>query len=60
MRITNNIIQRESLSQMQTSLRDVERAQRRVSTGLRVQKPSDDPAAASTTMQARSSLRALE
>lgn len=60
MRITNNIIQRESLSQMQTSLRAVEKAQRRASTGLRVQTASDDPAAASSAMQTRSSLRALE
>lgn len=60
MRITNNIIQRESLSQMQSSLRAVERAQRRASTGLRVQTASDDPAAASSAMRTRSSLRALE
>lgn len=60
MRITNNIIQRESLSQMQTGLREVEKAQRRVSSGLRVQKASDDPSAASAAMGARSSLRALE
>lgn len=60
MRITNNIMQRDQLARLQTGLRQVAVAQQRVSTGLRLQKASDDPTAASGAIQARGSLRALE
>lgn len=60
MRITNNIIQRNALAGFQANLRQVEAAQRRVSSGLRIEKASEDPVAATGVMQAGSSLRALD
>ncbi|HEX7239811.1 MAG TPA: flagellar hook-associated protein FlgL [Longimicrobiaceae bacterium] len=60
MRITNNIIGRDQLARIQAGLRQVDEAQRRVGSGLRIQKASDDPTAAAQSMQARGSLRALE
>jgi flagellar hook-associated protein 3 FlgL len=60
MRITNNIIQRNALAGFQANLRQVEAAQRRVSSGLRIERASEDPVAATGVMQAGSSLRALD
>lgn len=60
MRITQNIMHAGALTKYQNSLRQVAMAQERVSTGLRVQKPSDDPGAANTIMQAAGSLRAVD
>lgn len=60
MRITNNIMQREQLARVQAGLRQLDEAQRRVSSGMRLGRASDDPVAASGAMQARGSLRALE
>jgi flagellar hook-associated protein 3 FlgL len=60
MRITNNIIQREALRQMQAGSRGIMNAQRQVVTGLRLEKASDDPAATSAAMNTRSGLRALD
>ena len=60
MRITNGIMRREQLARVQTGLRQLAESQRRVSSGLRMAKASDDPVAASGAMQARGSLRALE
>jgi len=60
MRITNNIMQRDQLARIQTGLRQVADAQYRATTGLRLQRASDDPVVASGAMQARGSLRALE
>lgn len=59
MRITNNIIQRNSLSALQVNATQMAQAQRRVSSGLRVEIASDDPVAANSVMTAQSSLRAL-
>ncbi|HEX6925003.1 MAG TPA: flagellar hook-associated protein FlgL [Longimicrobiaceae bacterium] len=60
MRITNNIIQRNALASLQANARALAIAQQRVSTGLRVERASDDPAAAGAIMGAQSSLRAIE
>lgn len=45
---------------MQSNLQQIAEASDRVTTGLRIQKPSDDPAAASSAMRTRSSIRALD
>jgi flagellar hook-associated protein 3 FlgL len=60
MRITNNLITRGSLHTLQRSLRAVDEAQHRATTGLRVETVSDDPLAASSILGASASLRALE
>jgi flagellar hook-associated protein 3 FlgL len=59
MRITNSILQKSALGTLQTNLQQIERAQSEVSTGLRIQKASDDPTASASSMQASGSLRAL-
>jgi len=60
MRITNNMLQRSALGHMQDNLRKIADSQEKVSTGLRLQKPSDDPTAASAAMRSRRSLRAVD
>lgn len=60
MRVTNGMMQRAALYQVQSSLQRVSEAQEKVSTGLRIRKASDDPSAASSSMRARGTLRALE
>jgi flagellar hook-associated protein 3 FlgL len=60
MRITNNIIRENALTNMRRSLQQIEVSQQRVSTGLRLTRASDDPAAAATAMTSRASLRALD
>lgn len=60
MRITNNIIQREALRQMQSGSRGIQAAQRQVVTGLRLERASDDPSSASAAMSTRGALRALD
>ncbi len=60
MRITNNITTRNALNTLQESLRRVDEAQRRASSGLRVEVASDDPSAASAIVKTGSSLRAIE
>jgi len=59
MRITNNMISRNALASLQRSLRQVDEAQHRATTGLRVEKASDDPSAANAIMASGSSLRAI-
>ena len=59
MRITNNIIQRNSLAALQVNGRQMAQAQRRVSSGMRIEVASDDPIAANSVMEAQQSLRAL-
>jgi len=59
MRITNSITTRNAISTLQRGSEQVARAERRVTTGLRLGKASDDPSAAGEVMGARSSLRAL-
>jgi flagellar hook-associated protein 3 FlgL len=59
MRITNNIIQRNSLAALQLNGKQLAQAQRRVSSGLRIETASDDPVASNSVMESQSSLRAL-
>lgn len=60
MRITNNYIQRSALSHLQANLQQVSEAQLQLSTGLKMQQASDDPAGAARAIQVRGSLRALD
>jgi len=60
LRITQNMVRLSALGSMQNNTRQMAAAQQRVITGLRVQRPSDDPAAASASMQTGGSLRALD
>lgn len=60
MRITNSILALEAMSGIQSQMRGLQDAQRRVSTGLEVERPSDDPVAAAGILQSSSGLRALE
>ncbi|HEX3157033.1 MAG TPA: flagellar hook-associated protein FlgL [Gemmatimonadaceae bacterium] len=59
MRITNSITTNNALWTLQRGSEQVARAERRVTTGLRLSKASDDPSAAGEVMGARSGLRAL-
>lgn len=59
MRITNHIITRQSLGGVQRNLAAMEEAHRRVLTGTRIERPSDDPAGAVGVMGADRQLRAL-
>lgn len=60
MRITNNIIQRNALAALQSSARGMAAAQQKVTTGLRFERASEDPTAASGVMGTSSSLRSIE
>jgi flagellar hook-associated protein 3 FlgL len=60
MRITNNIIKQTSLDNSQRNLREMHKAQVQISSGKRVQSPSDDPIAAMDNMRARTSIRSLD
>jgi flagellar hook-associated protein 3 FlgL len=60
MRITNGIIQRTSLANLQSNLRRMLDAQETATTGKRIHVVSDDPIGASQVMQADGSLRALD
>jgi flagellar hook-associated protein 3 FlgL len=60
MRITNGIIQRSALANLQLSMRRLLDAQEQATSGKRIRAASDDPIGASQVMQADGSLRALE
>ncbi len=60
LRITNGVLASEAISRLQQQMRALDEANRRVSTGVRVARPSDDPIAAAGIMQSSSGLRALE
>jgi flagellar hook-associated protein 3 FlgL len=60
MRITNSMLQRATLSQIQSNMQRIADAQQKVSTGRHLQKASDDPSAAGGAMRARTTLRALD
>ena len=60
MRITNSIIQRNALANLQLNMRRILEAQDSATTGKRIHEVSDDPIGASKVMQADGSLRALE
>ena len=59
MRITNNAVSRNALASLQRSLKQVDEAQHRATTGLRVERASDDPSASNSIMASGSSLRAI-
>lgn len=58
MRVSNSMITRSAVQRVQENLAKVEEARDRVVTGLRVQRPSDDPVAADRIMETTSELRA--
>jgi flagellar hook-associated protein 3 FlgL len=60
MRITNNIIRENALTNMRRGLQQMEAAQQQVGTGKKVLRASDDPGASATILRTRGSLRALE
>jgi flagellar hook-associated protein 3 FlgL len=60
MRITNNIIQRNALAALQVNARGMAAAQQRVTSGLKIERASDDPTASASIMTSQSSLRAIE
>ncbi|MCC6316056.1 MAG: hypothetical protein IT361_00095 [Gemmatimonadaceae bacterium] len=60
MRITNHITTGNSLHALQKSLRAMDDAQQRVTSGLRVEVASDDPSAASSIVSSGASLRAID
>lgn len=60
MRITNGILSRQATTGFQAQMRALDEARRQATSGLRVERPSDDPVANAGIMEASSSLRALE
>ena len=60
MRITNGIVQRSALANLQLNMRRILEAQEAATTGKRIRAVSDDPIGASQVMQSDGSLRALE
>lgn len=58
MRITDGMKTAQSVANMRTAQESIHRLQQQISSGLRIQRPSDDPGAASTIMQMRSQVRA--
>jgi flagellar hook-associated protein 3 FlgL len=60
MRISDGMKSQMVVSSMRTAQESIFKLQQQVSSGLRIQKPSDDPNAASSIMQTRSQLRAAE
>ena len=60
MRITNSVLAHEAISSYQSQMRALNDARRKASTGIRVNRPSDDPVAVAGVMQSSSGLRALE
>lgn len=60
MRVTNGMMQRATLSQMQASMQRIAEAERKVATGMRISKASDDPTAAAGSIRTRVELRAVE
>jgi len=60
MRITNGIIQRSALANLQLNIRRVLEAQEASTTGKRIRAVSNDPIGASQVRQSDESLRALE
>lgn len=59
MRVTNGMMQRSALNQMQTNMQRIAEAERRVSSGMRILKASDDPTAAAGSIRTRTELRAI-
>ena len=60
MRVTNNLLFQQALRGTRTTLSQIEDQRRIISSGLRVEKPSDSPTSVGEIMRSSSSLRALE
>lgn len=60
MRITNSLIQRSNINQLQNSLQQVDRAREDVTTGKKIRRMSDDPSSGSEVVRTSSSLRAID
>lgn len=59
MRVTNQLITRNSQSRLQSNLQGMDRLREDISTGVRVRKMSDDPTAAGEVVRIGSSMRAI-
>ena len=59
MRVTNQLITRNSQSRLQTVLQGIDRLREDISSGMRLRKMSDDPAAAGEVVRIGSSMRAI-
>lgn len=60
MRITNTLIQRSNINQLQNSLQQVDKAREDVATGKKIRRMSDDPSSGSEVVRTSSSLRAID
>jgi flagellar hook-associated protein 3 FlgL len=60
MRVTSSMLRQDSILRLQTNLQAIERAQRQISSGLKVERMSDDPTAGSEVIRLSSSLRAID
>ncbi len=60
MRVTNQIVLRNSISRLQTNLQGVERAREDIASGLRLRKMSQDPTGGAEVMRIGSSMRAID
>ncbi len=60
MRVTNQLITRNSKARLQSSLQGIDRLREDISSGLRVRKMSDDPTAAGEVVRVGSSMRAID
>ncbi|MEP7343990.1 MAG: hypothetical protein ABI877_01925, partial [Gemmatimonadaceae bacterium] len=60
MRVSNIGISINAITSLQRASQGVDEAQRRAQSGLRVERASDDPNAASSIMSSAASLRALD
>jgi flagellar hook-associated protein 3 FlgL len=59
-RMTQNMLSRQSFSGMQSAMNRVAKAQEQLTTGRLINRPSDDPTGATTAMRIRSSLASQE
>lgn len=59
MRVTNQIITRNSQARLQSGLQGIDRVREDISSGIRVRKMSDDPTSAGEVVRVGSSMRAI-
>ena len=60
LRVSNSVLYGRALGHTQQALKEIAHYQQVISSGLRVEKPSDDPTAVTGIMRSSSGLRALE
>lgn len=60
LRITNSLLQRQTLTDYQSALRSIYEAQRQVVSGTRIHRPSDDAVAAGAVIRTDGQIRAIE